>query len=330
MKISFKELDENILKRSNALFPKKNCFIEVLPGNFVLPRKFSDIYEEIRELKVFEDDIWLVSYPRTGSTWAQEMIWLLGHNLDFEAAKQMLQIRAPMIELSALYGEDHEEWVSDAFGNTVETVRNMARPRFARSHLPWHLLPAELETVKPKIIYTARNPKDLCVSFYHYCKLMHNLQGSFEAFVDLFLDGYTPIGPYWQHVLPFWQRSLDSNILFLKYEDMNRDLPAVLRKCARFLDVEQLLTNENMQRICEHLKFDQMQNNTAVNMEPVLAHPENANNNNNGQDNEAKTRFIRKGKIGDWKNHFTSEMSERFDDWIEKNTRGSGLKFDYE
>lgn len=36
-------------------------------------------------------------------------------------------------------------------GNTVDVVRNMKRPRFARSHLPWHLLPKDLTTSKAKV-----------------------------------------------------------------------------------------------------------------------------------------------------------------------------------
>lgn len=53
---------------------------------------------------------------------------------------------------------------------------------------------------------------------------MHGLKGDFSDFMELFLKERTPIGSYWNHVLPFWQRRNESNILFLKYEDMNRNL----------------------------------------------------------------------------------------------------------
>ncbi|KAI8115272.1 hypothetical protein FF38_13467 [Lucilia cuprina] len=329
MELTFKDLDKEIAERIDALFPKKDCFIEVLPGNVILPRKFMEIGESIRNFQTYADDVWLVSYPRTGSTWAQEMIWLLGNNLDFEGAKQMQQLRSPLIELSALFSEDHHEWVSNSLGNTVETVRNMPRPRFSRSHLPWHLLPKDLETSKAKIIYTARNPKDLCVSFYHYCKLMHGLQGTFDEFLDLFINEQTPIGSYWKHVLPFWKHSTDPNVLFLKYEDMKRDLPAVVRKCANFLKLNYQINDEDMKRICDHLKFDKMQSNPAVNLEPILSQID-ANGNREDAVGNAESKFIRKGQIGDWKNYISAEMSERFDEWIVKNSRGSGLAFDYE
>lgn len=112
MGVQFKELDKEVAERIDALFPKKNCFIEILPEHTILPRKYVEIGESIRNLKTYPDDVWLISYPRTGSTWAQEMIWLLGNNLDFEGAKQMQQLRSPLIELTALFSEDHQEWVA--------------------------------------------------------------------------------------------------------------------------------------------------------------------------------------------------------------------------
>ncbi|KAH8293532.1 hypothetical protein KR054_001367 [Drosophila jambulina] len=316
MQLIYRELEADIVRRTNAVFPAQNCFVEVLPDHLIIPRKYMELGESIRSLPVFEDDVWMVSYPRTGSTWAQEMVWLLGHKLDYVAAEQDLRLRSPLIELSALFSTDHHEAVAQTFGNTVDLVRNLPRPRFARSHLSWQLLPEEFETVKPRIVYTARNPKDLCVSYYHYCKLLHGINGDFEQFVDLFLEGHTPMGSYWKHVLPFWKRSQGENVLFIKYEDMIKDLPRVVRRCARFLGVENLLTAASQQQLCEHLTFDKMRANKAVNLEKLLP--------------ESSSKFIRNGKIGDWRNHMGNEMSERFDDWTEKHVRGAGLTFDYE
>ncbi|XP_034117394.1 luciferin sulfotransferase [Drosophila nasuta] len=316
MQLAYRELDADIVKRTNAIFPAQDCFVEVLPDRLIIPRKYVELGESIRQLPIYEDDVWMISYPRTGSTWAQEMVWLLGNQLDYEAAKQQLSQRSPMIELSALFSTDHHKWVSDALGNTVELVRNSPRPRFARSHLSWQLLPQQFESVKPKIVYTARNPKDLCVSYYHYCKLLHGINGDFDQFVELFLGGHTPMGSYWKHVLPFWKRSYDDNVLFIKYEDMIKDLPAVVRRCAQFLNVAQLLNEDSLKRICDHLQFDSMRGNAALNLEKILPQP--------------GTKFIRNGKIGDWRNHMTDEMSARFDAWSEEHLRGSGLTFDYD
>lgn len=112
--------------------------------------------------------------------------------------------------------------LKDEIGNSVEQVENMASPRFIKTHLPVPLLPEQLNGVKPKIVYVARNPKDMCVSYYHYCKLVHGLHGSFDEFCDLFIQGKTPIGPIWDHILGFWEQRDEPNVLFLKYEDMKK------------------------------------------------------------------------------------------------------------
>lgn len=73
-----------------------------------------------------------------------------------------------------------------------------------------------------QIVYVARNPKDMCVSYYHYCILVHSMRGTFEEFCDLFLKDKAPVGPIWNHILGFWRRRDEPNVLFLKYEDMKR------------------------------------------------------------------------------------------------------------
>ena len=35
-------------------------------------------------------------------------------------------------------------------------------------------------------------------------------------------------------------------------------------------------------------------------------------------------QFFRKGKVGDWRNYLSQEMSERMDQWIEKNLEYKG------
>lgn len=172
-----------------------------------------------------------------------------------------------------------------------------------------------------QIIYVARNPKDLCVSYYHYCLLVHGLVGTFEDFCEIFLNDSAPIGPVWPHMLDFWNMRHERNVLFLKYEDMKKDLASTISMCAKFLGVENSITDKDVAQMCDHLQFDRMQKNPAVNIKSFLTL--------NG-DKEKNVQFIRKGQIGDWKNYMSSELSDRFDEWTRKNTEGTGLEFDYE
>lgn len=53
-------------EKLDKFFRRENGFVEVNPGNVIMPRKYSEICEEIIDSHVRKDDVWMVSYPRTG------------------------------------------------------------------------------------------------------------------------------------------------------------------------------------------------------------------------------------------------------------------------
>lgn len=55
----------------------------------VMTYKYLQFAERIRNLTVYEDDVWIVTFPKCGTTWTQEMVWLIDHNLDYEAAGEV-------------------------------------------------------------------------------------------------------------------------------------------------------------------------------------------------------------------------------------------------
>ncbi|XP_033609943.1 luciferin sulfotransferase isoform X2 [Cryptotermes secundus] len=315
--IRYTPLEGEEARKLDRMFNRQNCLIEVHPGHVLLPSKYEELGDRIRGMEVRSSDVWVVSYPRTGSTWLQEMVWCIGNDLDLERAKILQHLRTPLLELTVLMANDDGEWMRD-LGNSVELVENMQSPRYIKSHLTWELLPAALSTVKPKVVYITRNPKDMCVSYYHYCTLVHNMKGSFEDFCELFLKGRVPLGPIWSHIFGFWRRRHEPNILFLTYEELKRDQEAAIRKTATFLG--KTLTETEVSKLANHLSFSSMRKNPSVNLEPIMTKK-------NGPDflQATELRFIRKGEVGDWKNHMTPEMTTRFDAWIEENLRGTGL-----
>ncbi len=53
------------------------------------------------------------------------------------------------------------------------------------------------------MIYVCRNPRDVCVSYFHHTKLFHKAygyEGDFEQYADLFLKGQLQCGDYWYHL----------------------------------------------------------------------------------------------------------------------------------
>lgn len=62
-------------------------FVKISKGSeyCVMTKKYAEIcLERIKNFKVFEDDIWLVSFPKAGSTWTRQTIKLIENNFDIE------------------------------------------------------------------------------------------------------------------------------------------------------------------------------------------------------------------------------------------------------
>eukprot|EP00096_Caligus_rogercresseyi_P003691 TRINITY_DN1710_c1_g1_i1.p1 TRINITY_DN1710_c1_g1~~TRINITY_DN1710_c1_g1_i1.p1 ORF type:complete len:346 (+),score=48.25 TRINITY_DN1710_c1_g1_i1:18-1055(+) len=288
----------------------------VKSGSLYLPKRFLEIEEEVRNLEIRQDDVFLLVYPKVGSTRAQEMIWQLSKGVDLESGKTSLNERFPFLELESL--------VPKAPGlpdKTVEAVKNLPSPRQVKCNLIEPFLPKYLPG-NAKIIYLVRNPKDVCVSYYFHEMLLqnHGFNSTFEQYAEFFLEGQVAYGSFWDHA-KFGidlQKTFD-NVLILTYEEMNKDIKSVMRTVQGFLEYP-AISEEKLDILADHLSFKSFQNNTAVNMEP-----DGGNNEDKG-----KGRFIRKGIIGDWKNFFSKDLSKRFDAKTQKVLGDTGFVFQYE
>ncbi len=57
------------------------------------------------------------------------------------------------------------------------------------------------------------------------------------AFWKKFISGDVMYGDYFDHVLGWWHHKDDKNVLFLKYEDMKKDLPHAVSQIASFMGI---------------------------------------------------------------------------------------------
>lgn len=73
--------------------------VKIGDDDWIMPTKFRDFADQIYNFEVRPDDVFICTYPRSGTTWTQEMIWLIGNDLDYEtASKYSLLDRFPFFE----------------------------------------------------------------------------------------------------------------------------------------------------------------------------------------------------------------------------------------
>lgn len=121
--LDFKDLEASALTKSlDKAFHIPNNFIDAGNG-CVMPQKYRGISEQVRDFEIRADDVFMCSYPRTGSTWLQEMVWLLGNDLNYDVAKNTIQqIRNPLLELKALFSDDEgsSDWLKYGFKTKIK------------------------------------------------------------------------------------------------------------------------------------------------------------------------------------------------------------------
>ncbi|XP_070560852.1 sulfotransferase 1B1-like [Ptychodera flava] len=297
-------------------------------------------------VKCREDDVFVASYPKSGTTWLVEMVSLVmnGGNTDFNTSAWQ-QERHPMIEANfkapfwlpwvihllkllkplmpkaiqnlvflkrLLLAETH---MKAAIG--IEHMKRLESPRLLKSHLPYQTFPTQAISKKCKIVYVARNPKDTAVSYFYHCSLgMFPLdyKGSWNEFYELYVNGKVWYGSWFDHVLAWWQRKGDDNVLFLKYEDMKKDPKGTVKTIAVFLDVT--LSDDIVDKIVEFSSFKSMKSNKAVNISLSIG-------------DKNKHQFIRKGVVGDWMNYFTVSQNKEYEKIYKERMKGSGLDFEW-
>ncbi|KAK6145723.1 hypothetical protein DH2020_022543 [Rehmannia glutinosa] len=113
-------------------------------------------------------------------------------------------------------------------------------PRLLHTHLSYAVLPDSVKNSACKIVYITRNPKDTLVSMWHFGNSIYRPnQDPFplEKAVDCFCSGIHYYGPFFEHVVEYWQESQKrpQKILFLKYEELKSDPKGQVSKIAEFL-----------------------------------------------------------------------------------------------
>lgn len=333
-----KEWLENMEKEQTGY---KQGMLKLLPEGWLIPTAYLNFEKRIYNFEFKSSDVVLMTMPKSGTTWTQEILWTMMHNpnLDNPKAKTDIMSRSPQIDLDMLFDSkvdisvnpdnDPPDFIKEFFtlcpgkkiedGIFIQMLDFLPDPRLIKTHLPLALLPPNLLD-KSKVVYVARNPKDVMVSMCHHFRLLkiHNYSGTLDNFVNLFMNDDLLYSPYWPHVKLAWEKRNHPNLHFMFFEDMKADIKTELQKLNDFIGTG--LSQEQLDNIAQYTSFSAMKKRN----EEMLADDEMIMN---AEIVKAEGGFFRKGETGDWKNNFSPELAEKMNKWIEEHASEIGITF---
>ncbi|XP_044846732.1 sulfotransferase 2B1-like [Mauremys mutica] len=257
------------------------------------------------EFQVRDDDVFNITYPKSGTNWMLEILSLIRCGGDPGWVRSVLNWeRAP--------------WVESKVG--LEAALKYPPPRLLCSHLPVQLFPKSLQRSKAKIIYTLRCPKDILVSLYHFSKLVRVFKdpGSLDSFLEDFLSGNVPFGSWFDHVTGWMGLKGNENFFSITYEELQQDPWGSVRRICHFLGKE--LSEEQVAAVVENASFQSMKGNKMSNFSQLR---------DEYMDHQ-KGELLRKGICGDWRNHLSEAQSQQFDTVYQERMQGLGMTFPWD
>ncbi len=196
-------------------------------------------------------DVYLVSYPKCGRTWLRLMMGrAIALHFGLGEAEEVLFLRS-----------------NRRFHPAVPRITVVHQDR------PMLKAPDELETDKrsfrgKKIIFLARDPRDVIVSSYFEMKNRGRLfgenpyeqrqavfEGTLQEFISARHGGYDTLLAYYN----IWaaSRQIPKGFLLVRYEDLRANAAQELRRVLNFLDLSEITDKEIAQAV-DYASFDNM------------------------------------------------------------------------
>src|SRR5262245_18601951 len=187
-----------------------------------------------------DDDIVIATYAKSGTTWTQQIVGQLLFNgapdVPVAQLSPWLDLRVPPKPVK------------------LPVVEAQAHRRFLKTHLP---VDALVFSPKAKYLYIGRDGRDVVWSMYNHHSsanaawyaALNDTPGLVGAPIEpppssvhqYFLDWIArdghPFWPFWENVRSWWAVRRLPNILMLHFAELKADLPAQIRRIAKFLSI---------------------------------------------------------------------------------------------
>lgn len=259
----------------------------------LLPLTSPQTLELCHNLPLLSSDIFICSYPKSGTTWMQHIVLSLLLTDARDRGRDIPDYRhvsdyAPFYEI-----DPHWELCDgDCDGlyclkQEIQDQHSRLGRRVFNTHLRWNMLPSLLQESSsdysdddaPKFIYVVRSPLDACVSFYHHLSSQKEgqyVQG-FSAFFEDWCNGKIPFGSWKDHIASFADGLVEQNVcrssdgsfekkcrkvMVVLYEDLVHNLAAEVDRISRFLGLD--ISEKKKGHLLPTFSFDSMKKDSNI------------------------------------------------------------------
>ncbi|OQV22566.1 putative Sulfotransferase family cytosolic 1B member 1 [Hypsibius exemplaris] len=315
-KTKLKDEERDVLRPNGKTLPDDPQYdLHLYRGLWLLSGSVK-MMPKVAKMRARPDDIVVASFPKSGTTWMQAIV-------------QLIMYRT--LGTITRVGLSENDWcfldlAHNADPMPIDLLDEQMSPRLIKTHLPWDLLPKSIVEKKCKMIYVYRNPKDVMVSLYHFCKnvpeVIHSCpHETFEEFVQAFLKDRVIYAPYFENIASFWQHRGDANVLFVAYEDMSSKPQETISRVANFLG--EPLDKETLDMIVRKTSFGEMKK--SENVKRIIRRSSIAQSLAPRKPDGTNFHFLRCGKTEEWRKEFSPELAATADKWVTENLAAAQL-----
>lgn len=197
----------------------------------------------------------------------------------------------------------------------------------------WQFSPTQLRVIKTHLpigkieynrfgryVWVVRDPKSVFVSSYYFLRslIFGPLMPSLEEWLDIFLSEDSFNGSWAVHLNSGWQLRHKPNVLFITYEDMQRDRQAAIDTIASLMGIQ--LTSAERAQVIERSSYEYMKAN-GQKFDTLGIAPPWAN---------ARGTMVRRGTAGGSAELLTPDQQRRIDDYWRAQLQLLGSDFPYD
>jgi hypothetical protein len=231
-------------------------------------RRGLNLHHPGRNLEVFPDDVFILSFPKSGNTWTR---FLIANLVYPETPADFSNINRLTPDPEAL---------------SKREMARMPRPRIIKSH-------QYFDPRYKRVIYVVRDPRDVALSQFHFHRKRGLIEDGYppDKFVARFVKGETsPYGSWGENVAGWLAtRQNRPGFLLLRYEDMLADAARELNKVAAFLEIP--ADGERISNAVQRSSADEMRK-----LEKSQGHLWSST-----QSTRKDVPFVRAAKAGGWR-----------------------------